>query len=39
MYFLLAAINLPFVIYDPTYWWNWISFGICFTIGLISLAE
>jgi len=27
-----AAIQIPFIVYDPARWWNILSVGFCFGI-------
>ena len=34
--FCMSAINIPFIIQDPTRYWNWMSAVICFGLGIIS---
>jgi hypothetical protein len=33
--FGLAAIQVPFVVQDPTRWWNWASILFCALTGLV----
>lgn len=35
--FVMAAINIPFIVTDPTRWLNWLSFVFCFGLGIISI--
>ena len=31
---LCGAINIPFIIYDQSRWWNAASMGFCFGVAL-----
>jgi len=33
--FGFAAIQIPFIIQDPTRWWNWAALIFCFGVGII----
>ena len=37
--FAMAAINVPFIVYDPTRWWNWASLVFCFGLGIASAVK
>ena len=29
-------LNVPFIVADPTRWWNWVSLVFCFGVGVVS---
>jgi uncharacterized membrane protein len=35
----MCAINVPFIITDPSRWWNWTSAIFCGGLFLLKLAE
>ena len=34
--FVLCAVNIPFIVQDPTRWMNWASAVICFGMGIVA---
>ncbi len=34
--FTMAAINVPYIVQDPTRWWNWAALVFCFGLGIAS---
>lgn len=37
--FAMAALNVPFIVTDPTRWWNWASAVFCFGLAIASALE
>lgn len=35
--FAMAASNAPFIVEDPTRWWNWLAAAICCGIGFVMV--
>jgi hypothetical protein len=31
----MAAINVPFIVEDPSRWWNWCAAVFCLGIGIV----
>jgi uncharacterized membrane protein len=31
----MAAINVPFIVDDPSRWWNWCAAVFCFGVGIV----
>ena len=36
MIFAVAVINIPFIVQDPTRWWNWAALVFSFGAGIVS---
>jgi len=34
--FAMCVINIPFIVQDPTRWWNWASAVFCFGLGIAN---
>ena len=39
IFLALAAINVPFIVQDPTRWLNWAAAVFCFGLGIASAAR
>ena len=35
--FIASAVNIPFIIQDPSRWLNWVSAIFCFVMGILCL--
>ncbi len=39
IFFVLSAINVTFIVADPTLWLNWAAAAFCFVLGIASALE
>ena len=37
--FVLAALQIPFIIQDPTRWFNWIALVFCSCVGIMLVIR
>jgi len=35
---LMCVINIPFIVLDPSQWWNWMSAIFCFGLFIWTVA-
>jgi hypothetical protein len=35
----LCVMNIPFIVSDPTRWYNWASAVLCFGMGIVSAIK